>query len=169
MISFHIYHALHILHILHISTVYRQLVKTGEKKLEKKKSSIPVTGPVPSGSRKTMQPDPPDGSISPEGATVMQQGNHEPVNDVPMDVDIPMNEEDRHVEEQDVREDEEVGVEEVISEDDQFESDEGEPDLLEDKVALEEEELRKDHQGLDEPSTVMLPHDAPPVTALDEE
>jgi len=30
---------------------YRQLVKTGEKKLEKKESSIPAAGPVPSSSR----------------------------------------------------------------------------------------------------------------------
>jgi hypothetical protein len=45
----------------------------------------------------------------------------------------------------------EVGVEELVSEDEHIiESDEGEPDLLEDKMALEEEELRKDHQGLDE-------------------
>jgi len=134
--------------------VYRQLVKTGEKKLEKKKSSIPVTGPVASSSRKTMQPAPPDGPTSLEGSTLVQQ---EPVYDVSMDVDTTMNE---HVDEQDVREDEEIGVEEVISEDDPIiESDEGEPDLLEDKVALEEEELQKDHQGLDEPPTVMVPHE----------
>jgi hypothetical protein len=121
-ISFHPYHTSYFAH----STVYRQLVKTGEKKLEKKKSSIPVTGPVPSSSRKTMQPAPPDGQISPEGATLMQQANHE------------------------------VDAEEVISEDDHIvESDEGEPDLLEDKMVLEEEELRKDHQGLDEPPTAM--------------
>ena len=66
-----------------------------------------------------------------------------------MDVDATMNEEDRHVDEQDVREDE-VGVEEGILEDDHIvESDEGEVDQLEDKpeVALEEEELRKDFQG----------------------
>ena len=67
--------------------------------------------------------------------------------DVPMDVDATMNEEDRHVDEQDVREDE-VGVEEGILEDDHIvESDEGELDQLEDKVALEEEELRKDLQA----------------------
>ena len=74
--------------------------------------------------------------------------------DVPMDVDTTMNE-DRHVDEQDVREDE-VGVEEGISEDDHIvESDEGELDQLEDKVALEEEELRKDLQG----STAVVPLD----------
>ena len=137
------------------STVYRQLVKTGEKKLEKKKSSISATGPVPSSSRKTMQPPLPDGPISPEGASIIPQDNHEP--DVPMDVDTTMDEEDRHVDEQDVREVEEVGVEEGIPEDDPIlESDEGESDLLEDKVALEEEELRKDHKGLDESSADMV-------------
>ena len=73
-----------------------------------------------------------------------------------MDVDTAMND-DRHVDEQDVREDEEVGVEEGISEDDPIvESDEGEPDLLEDKVALEGEELRKDNQALDEPPTASV-------------
>jgi hypothetical protein len=158
-------------HVFATSTVYRQLVKTGEKKLEKKKSSIPATGPVPSSSRKTIQPSLPDGPISPEGATLMQQANHEPGYDVPMDVDTTMNEEDRHVDEQDVREDEEVGVEEGISEDDHLiESDEGEPDQLEDKVALEEEELRKDHQGLDESPAVMphAPHEAPTVELHEE-
>lgn len=138
--------------------------------MEKKKSSIPVSGPVPSSSRKTMQLPSPDGPISSEGATLLQQSSHEPVYDVPMDVDTTMNEDDRHVDEQDVREDEEVGIEDVISEDDAIvESDEGEPDLLEDKVALEEEELRRDHQGLDEAPTVMVPHEAPPVTAPHEE
>jgi len=143
--------------------VYRQLVKTGEKKLEKKKSSVPATGPVPSSSRKTIQPSLPDGPVSPEGGTLIQQANHEPGFDVPMDVDTTMNEEDQHVDEQDVREDEEVAVEEGISEDDHLvESDEDEPDQLEDKVALEEEELRKDHQGLDE-SPAVVPHEAPTV------
>ena len=132
--SFNPYYASYFAH----STVYRQLVKTGEKKLEKKKSSNPVTGPVPSSSRKTMQPAPPDGQISPEGATLMQQANHE------------------------------VGVEEVISEDDHIiESDEGEPDLLEDKMALEEEELRKDHQGLDEtPSAITTQKGSEPSSTL---
>ena len=128
--------------------------------MEKKKSSIPATGPVPSSSRKPIQPSLPDGPISPEAATSMQQANHEPGYDAPMDVDTTMNEEDRQVDEQDVREDE-VGVEEGISEDDHIvESDEGELDQLEDKVALEEEELRKDHQGLDE-SPAVIPHEAP--------
>jgi hypothetical protein len=44
----------------------------------------------------------PDGSMSPEDATLMQRANREPVYDVLMDVD-----EDRHV---DVREDDEVGI-----------------------------------------------------------
>lgn len=92
----------------------------------------------------------------------MQQANHEPVYDIPMDVDTTMNEEDRHVEEQDVREDD-VGIEEGISED---ESVEGEPDLLEAKVALEEEELRKDHQGLDKSPPVMVPYESPTVMVL---
>lgn len=166
LITFKLYRASYFAH----STVYRQSVKTGEKKLEKKRSSIPVTGPVPSSSRKTTQPPPADGPISPEDATLMQQANHEPVYDIPMDVDTTMNEEDKHIDEQDVREDEDVGVDEVISEDDAIvESDEGEPDLLEDKVALEEEELRKDHQGLDELPTAMAPHEAPPVTTLHED
>jgi hypothetical protein len=97
--------------------------------LENKKSSIPVTGPVPSSSRKTMEPPPPDGPISPE--------------------------------------DDEVGI--ILEDDTIVESDhdDGDPDPLEDKVALEEEELRKDHKGLDEPP--MVPHEAPPVTALHEE
>ena len=137
--------------------------------MEKKKSSISATGPVPSSSRKTMQP-PPDGPISLEGASLAQQANHEPVYDVPMDVDTTMNEEDRHVDEQEVQEDEEIGVEEGISEDDAIvESDEGEPDPLEDKMALEEEELRKDHQGLDESTTVMVPDEVPTVAALHED
>jgi hypothetical protein len=138
--------------------------------LEKKKSSISATGPVPSSSRKTMQPPPPDGPISPEDASLIQQANQEPVYDVPMDVDTTMNEEDRHVDEQDVREDDEVHVEEGILEDDIIvESDEGESDLLEDKVALEDEELRKDHQGLDESPTVVGPHEAPTVSVLNED
>jgi len=124
--------------------VYRQLVKTAEKKSEKKKSSNAIAGPVPSTSRKTMQPAIPVDPISPEGATLLQQADHEPVYDVPMDIDGGT----------DVRE-EEVGVEDGISEDDPIESDEGESDVLEDKVALEEEELRKDHQGLEEPPTAM--------------
>lgn len=112
-----------------------------------------------------MDPPLPDGPISPEGASPIQEAHHEPVYDVPMDVDTTMNEEDRHVDEQDVREDEEIGVEEGISGD---ESDEGEPDQLEDKVALEEEELLKDHQGLDE-SLVMMPHEVPTVTPVHED
>lgn len=95
--------------------------------MENKKSSNPVTGPVPSSSRKTIQPPPPDGPISPEN--------------------------------------EEVGV--VLEDDPIVESDEGDQDLLEDKMALEEEELRKDHQGLD--AVPMVPHEAPPVAALHEE
>jgi DNA polymerase epsilon subunit 3 len=161
---FDLYHASYVC----TSTVYRQLVKTGEKKLEKKKSSAPVTGPVPSSSRKTIQPSLPDGPVSPEDATLIQQANHEPGYDVPMDVDTTMNEEDQHVDEQDVREDEEVAVEEGISEDDHLvESDGDEPDELEDKVALEEEELRKDHQGLDE-SPAVVPHEAPTVELHEE-
>ena len=128
---------------------------------KKKSSSISATGPVPSSSRKTMQPPHPDGPISPEGASIIPQDNHEPIDDVPMDVDTTMNEEDRHVDEQDVREVEEVGVEEGIPEDDPIlESDEGESDPLEDKVALEEEELRKDHKGLDEsPADIVIHED----------
>jgi hypothetical protein len=107
-----------------------------------------------------MQP-PLVGPISLEGAPLLQQADHEPVYDIPMDVDDRiMNEEDKHVDEQDVREDEEIGVEDRISEDDPVvESDEGESDVLEDKVALEEEELRKDHQGLEEPPTTMVLHE----------
>jgi hypothetical protein len=105
----------------------------------------------------------PDGPISPEaeGATLMQQANYEPVYVVPMDVDTTINEEDRlgHVDERDVREDEEVGVEEGILEIDPIvESDESEPDQFEDKVTLEEEELWKDHQGLDLRSWCLSKH-----------
>ena len=138
--------------------VYRQLVKTGEKKSEKKKASHPTTGAPSSSSRKTMAP-PPRPSES-EGAPLLPEGEHVPVHDVPMDVDDRAADEDRHIEEQDIREDEEVAVDDEISEDDPVvESDEGESDELEDKVALEEEELRKDGQGLEEPPTAMVLHE----------
>ena len=139
------------------STVYRQLGKPGEKKLEKKKSSIPVTGPVPSSSRKTIEPPPPDGQIS----SLIQQDIYEPVSDVPMDVETTMNEEDGHVDEQDVREIEEVGVEEGIPEDDPIHESDDESDLLGDRMAWEEEELRKDNQGLEETPTVMPSQKSP--------
>jgi hypothetical protein len=159
---------------LHIA--YRQLIKTPATK----KSSDPVPSEPPEyvykppryvlpSSSKTVQPPLPDGPISPEDATPIHQANDErPVDVVPMDVDTTMNEKDRHVDEQDVREDEDEGI--FLSEDEPFfESDEGEPDQLEDKVALEEEELRKDHQGLDESPAVMVPLEAPTVMVLQED
>ena len=128
-----------------------------------------MAGPVPSSSRKSMQPPPLDGPILPEDAALMEQANHEPAYDVPMDVDTTMNKEDGHVDEQGVREVEEAGVEEVDLVSDVSSHDEDELYQLEDKVALEEEELRKDHQGLDERPTVMEPHEAPTITALHED
>jgi len=86
----------------------------------------------------------------PEGATLLPDGDHPPVEDIPMEVDVrAVDREDRHIDKHEVQEDEEVGDEDEISEDEPIiESDGGESDELEDKVALEEEELRKDQQKL---------------------
>jgi hypothetical protein len=90
-----------------------------------------------------MQPPIPVNPISPEGAPLLP--DHEPVDHVPMDVDDGT----------EIR-DEEVDVEE---DDPIVESDEGESDVLEDRVALDEEELRKDHRGLEEPPSAVVLHE----------
>jgi hypothetical protein len=55
-----------------------------------------------------------------------------------------------------VREKKEVDVEDKITTDEPIiENDEGGSDVLEDKVTLKEEELRSDHQKLEEPRTTM--------------
>ncbi|KAF8811350.1 histone-fold-containing protein [Phlegmacium glaucopus] len=151
--------------------VYRQLAKPGDKKVEKKKSShlttattttTTTTTGAASSSRKTIPPSPPR-PILQESAPPPppQQADHVPViYDVPMDVDdTAMDEQQgsKHVEDPEVREDEEVGVEDEEEEvEEPFDSDAAESDELEDKVALEEEELQKDHQGLDGPPSAMV-------------
>jgi len=133
---------------------YRQITKTGDKKSEKKKvstSNPTIAGAAPSTSRKPSLSLP---SMMQEGELPPQPADQNA--DDKMAVDDPAMEAIvADVDEQDIQEDEE-GIDDDISEDELDPQSEVE---LKDTVALEAEELLKDHRGLEEPSTAMMIHE----------